>query len=534
MKPLTLIYVALAFSIGVSIPDAAAQNAQEKNEQPRRITISFLPTELTFDPHHTYTSTEAQLYTALYEGLVTYHPLTLEPVPAAASRWEILQGGRLYRFHLRPDGRYWNGDRVTAQHFRDSWKRLLDPDEKAEYSFLFDVVKGAEAYRTGKSEDFGSVGIRAVSDLVLEIELEQPAAHFLKILCHHSFVPIHPRHLRDGGWRSLDSVIGNGPFYIIRRNAGEMTLTRNNLYWDRRNVIPEEIRILFNEDPAEATAMYNRNEIDWLAGGIDLEQVRNRESIVVNPLFATHYWFFVSGKEPWSDPQVRRGLSLLLPWEQLREGQFIPAKSLVPPIPGYPEIQGITAQNVKEGLSILSEAGYPDGVGLPPIEIKIPEGQESQRIARLMGEAWREHLSVEVNVRVFPFSVYYDEAKKRDYTLGTMTWIGDFADPLTFLQMWTGDSNLNDPGYRNPEFDRLVRRSLSETGTERYETLAEAERIIIDSGAVLPISHTPAVNIIDADFITGWYPNPLDIHPMKFLRFGSVTNLPWSTIRLEK
>jgi peptide/nickel transport system substrate-binding protein/oligopeptide transport system substrate-binding protein len=121
--------------------------------------------------------------------------------------------------------------------------------------------------------------------------------------------------------------------------------------------------------------------------------------------------------------------------------------------------------------------------------------------------------------------------KGTDYTLGTLTWIGDFADPLTFLQMWTSDSNLNDSRYADEEFEDYIKRSMSEGGEERYKTLSEAEQFLLSQGVVLPISHQPAWNVIDLSAIGGWYPNPLDIHPFKFLNF-QVQKLPRGIARV--
>ena len=116
---------------------------EEEKEVPEFV-VSFYDTTIHFNPIHTFTATEAQVYNAVYEGLVSYHPLTMEPVPAVASRWEISPDGRTYRFFLRPDARYWNGEQVLASHFREAWLKILDPEEEAAYSFLFDVIKGAE------------------------------------------------------------------------------------------------------------------------------------------------------------------------------------------------------------------------------------------------------------------------------------------------------------------------------------------------------------------------------------------------------
>jgi ABC-type oligopeptide transport system substrate-binding subunit len=127
---------------------------------------------------------------------------------------------------------------------------------------------------------------------------------------------------------------------------------------------------------------------------------------------------------------------------------------------------------------------------------------------------------------VLPFSAYFDSLKKGDYDVGSSTWIGDFADPYTFLQMWRKDSNLNDAGNNDAEFENLIDKSMGEEGSKRWRTLSEAEEILLKHGTVLPISYSFAVNIIDVSEIDGWYENVLDIHPFKYLSFKSFRPLP--------
>ncbi len=107
-----------------------------------------------------------------------------------------------------------------------------------------------------------------------------------------------------------------------------------------------------------------------------------------------------------------------------------------------------------------------------------------------------------------------------------MPRIGDFADPYTFLQMWLADSNLNDARYNDPEYEEIVARSMTQEGAERWKTLAEAEKLLIEGGTVLPISYTPALNVIDTNEIEGWFPNPLDIHPFKYFSYAAFRPLP--------
>jgi len=496
-------------------------------EEKKELTVNFSSTRINFDPLHTFTTTEAQLYTAIYEGLVNYNPVNLNPVPAVAKNWDISDDGKVYRFYLRSDARYWDGTYVSARHFRDAWMRQLDPKEKAEYSFLFDIIKGAQDYRLGKINNPDEVGIRVISDSVLEVELEHPASYFLKILCHHSFVPIHPDFLKGKSPGTSGAIPGNGPFYVINRTDNELTLVKNKLYWDADNVEITDLKIIFNDDPVETTRQFNQGKIDWVASGIAVDQVEDRNTLVLNPLFATSYFYFNCTSPAIDNPEVRRGLALLLPWDQIRsrEYMYVPTSTLIPKIQDYPDVKGIDKQDVEEGHAVLEKAGYGEGKGLPTIIIKIPDGGESRRIAGLMADAWRKELEVKVDVEEYDYSVYYDELKKPGYTLGTVTWIGDFPDPLTFLQMWTTESNLNDAGYSDREFDALVNQSMRESGKERYETLGRAEELLLQRGVVLPISHSPAINLIDIEDIEGWYPNTLDIHPFKYIRF-SVPRIP--------
>jgi oligopeptide transport system substrate-binding protein len=504
---------ALALALLASLPWGMSADAPV---QPRELVIVYSPKQLTLDPARIYTTMESELSTALYEGLMSYHPLTMEPVLGVASNWEVSSDLKTYRFTLREDALYSNGDPVLAQDFRDSWMRVIDPKTQAEYSFLFDVIKGARAYRNGQQAE---VGIRVVSDRVLEVELEKPAGHFLKLLCHMAFAPVHSSYRQRQGWDADPYLIGNGPFFLAERSAGELLLKKNRLYWDAKKVELDAIRIRMMDDPAEVSREFNAGKVQW-ATTWDTEALTDRSKIIFHPLFATSYFYFVCASPPWNDARVRRGLALLLPWSQIRsEDTLLPTSRLVPAIPGYPAQAGIEATDESEALELLQEAGYPGGKGLAEAVIKIPEGEDVQRIAQLMSDTWTKQLGLKVRLVPYPYEVYLKEVKKTDYTLGTVTWIGDYPDPLTFLQMWTSGSNLNDARFSDREFDELLDSSVSQEDEQRYATLGRAESILLEGAVVLPINHGAAFALIDLNQVEGWFPNVLNIHPFKYLRF---------------
>jgi len=489
------------------------------------LTVAFSAGPLELDPRKSYSADEAQLFTALYEGLFSYNPLSLQPVPAAAERWTLSDDKRVWTFTLREGLRYWNGDTLKADHFRDAWLSLIDPRRESPYSSLFDLIAGARDYRLGKNADPESVGIEAPDGRTLIIRLTEPASFFASMLCHHSFSPVHPDMLAVEDWTG-GAPISNGPYYIVERQPDRLILARNELYWDSKRVAFKRLTIRFAQDGAEAASLWDSGEARWVAGEIDLDALRDAGGISVNAMFATHYYFIRSVAAPWNDKRVRRALSLALPWEEIRKDHYLPATTLIFPIPGYPKIEGVGPTDIAGAQALLAEAGYPEGVGMPETVLRITPAPEAARIAGLMAQAWKEQLRIPVRIEVVPYDDYFDSLKKDGYTVGSTTWIGDFADPYTFLQMWLRDSNLNDAGYDDGAYEALIEKSMAQEGEERWQTLSEAEKLLLDEGTVLPISYTPAVNIIDMNELDGWYPNPLDIHPFKYLIYAAYRPLP--------
>jgi len=488
------------------------------------LVIAFSRAQVQLDFRKSYLATEAQLFTALYEGLFSYHPITMEPVAAAASRWELSEDRRQWTFTIRENARFSNGDPLRAEDFRASWLSTIDPERNAPYSSMFDIIEGARDFRLGNAgvED---VGIFAPNDWTLVVRLNSPVSFFPSMLCHHSFNPIHPSMLHEENW-SERWPITNGPFYIEEKNEDRIVFARNPYYWDAARVALNRIVIRFVDTGAEASALWNSGEVRWIHGAVCFETLMDRSNIQVNAMFATHYYFIRSAREPWGDYRLRRALALVLPWEEIREGHFLPAPTLIFPIPGYPAVQGLDAVNVEEARRLFAEAGFAGGAGLPELVIRIPPSPESQRIAGLMAAAWLEYLGARSRIDIVPFAQYLESLRRDDYDVGSVTWIGDFADPWTFLKMWSRDSNLNMAGHADDDFEALMERSMTEEGAERWETLAEAEALLLYRGNVLPISFSPALNIIDLNEIQGWYPNVLDIHPFKYMRFRELRPLP--------
>ncbi len=481
--------------------------------------IAVEDSDFEMNPLHAFVATEAQIFTGLYEGLVGYNPLTLAPVPGVASRWDVLEDGTLYRFHVRPDARYDNGDPVLAAHFRDTWIALLALGDEAAYGSLFDDIVGARDFRRGRLQDPDQIGITVVDDRTLEVRLRRRTPHFAELLSHHSFGPLHPdvRDIRD--LRDPATHIGNGPFRLVSFDGSGIVMDRNEYYWASDSVSMDRIVYERFAEARSATNLFFDGEIDWNTGLIAFDGDFDSTDLVVNPLFATTFYFIRSEVEPWSDERVRRALALALPWDEIRSPDvfFTPTSRLVPEIPGYPLPEVIAERNRDEALELLADAGFPDGNGLPDPLIRIPGG-DSARVAAIMRDSWNDAFGVETIIETVSYPDYFARASEPEVTVGILSWIGDFTDPLTFLKLWVSESTLNEAGFVSEEYDMLIEDASGMEGATRFARMSEAESLLLRTGTILPVSHAAAFNLINLELFEGWFPNPLDIHPVRYLR----------------
>jgi len=207
------------------------------------------------DPQQALFSNEAQIHTALYEGLFTYDPQSLEPVRALAQSWERSADKKVYRFTIRQNARWSDGKPIGAEDFVRSWLRMLDLN--ADYATFFDVIAGAKDYRTGRDRNPEHVGIKAIDPRTLEVTLLRPVAYFTRLLCHHSFSVVHPSMLSVKDWRTAIPYPVNGPYKPVSMTDTELVLEKNDQYWDAQNVSIPTLRMMFTDDDASVTSLFN-------------------------------------------------------------------------------------------------------------------------------------------------------------------------------------------------------------------------------------------------------------------------------------
>lgn len=480
-------------------------------------------------PHCAYNADEAQILSALFEGLFYYDPFNLDPVPAIAESWTVSKDGLEWRFTLRSNASFENGDPITASVIRDSWIQLLDPNLMAPYASLLDSVQGVLEYRTGRNNDKSALGIIAADAQTLIVNLSVRAEHLPKILCHHAFSAVHPEDLKRVMTdldRKENPPISSGAFKVSSINEDSILLEKNTAYWDAKSVLLPSVQLVISDDADALTAQFNRGEIQWLASSVTIARVLDGKAIHINPMFATEYFFFRTTWGSGAHKNIRLALLKAVPWAEIRSNYLIPAKTLVFPITGYPEITGISGGSLEEAKKILADAGYTETYEHEPLVITIPNADAFISLAEVLQKAW-EPLGFTVIIRTTPYGDYYSSLRKNDYTVGITSWIGDFADPLSFLEMFRPESTLNDSGWINEAYEKLIIDASGITDAEsRYAKLAEAESLLLNEGIILPIAHNPSFNIINTGEIGGWFTNALDIHPFKFIKFIPQKPLP--------
>lgn len=478
-------------------------------------------------PQKAYNADEAQILLALYEGLFVYDPYSLEPIPALAESWTLSKDSLTWTFTIRKNARFQNGDPITAQTFKTAWLNLLSPQEEAPYASLLDPIVGAMQYRTGVEKDPNTVGINTDGDRTLIVKLQSPAEHLPKILCHHAFSAIHSSNLSSKleSTKVGQTLVSSGPYILKSYSDSQILLEKNNLYWDESQVAIPSIKLILSDNAKELTQSYNQGDIHWLSGAANIERILDSTTIHISPMFATEYFFFRTTWGTGADATIRKALLLAISWDELRASYLIPASTLLYPIPGYPEISGLSTKNIEEAKKLLKDAQI-SIESTAPIYISIPESQNYSYLASILKSNW-EQLGFTVSIETKKYSDYYGSLRNNTYTVGITSWIGDFADPLSFLEMFRAESSLNDSGWNNDQFEKLLSEALAQKNrNDRYSKFAEAEKVLLSEAVIIPLSHNPSVNIIDVDYISGWYANALDIHSFKFLKFVQKKALP--------
>jgi ABC-type oligopeptide transport system substrate-binding subunit/ABC-type transporter Mla MlaB component len=456
----------------------------------------------TLDPGLAGDNFSAVVVDQLFSGLVELSP-EMGVVPDVARSWEMLDEGRRYIFHLRDDVRWSDGVRVTAGDFEFAWKRVLNPAASTQEANLLYDIKEARAYHEGHVSDPDLIGVRAVDEDTLVVELEGPTGYLPYLLCLWTTFPV-PRHVVEAqgtAWTELENLVSNGPFRLVASERGEsMILERNPTYHGRSSGNLQQVALWFRgTDPGGWLQMYEENRLDVLVlQGLvpltDWERGRQRhagEFLSIADL-ATYYIGFDVRRPPFDDPRVRQAFALATDREALAHvtlrGFAFPATGgFVPPgMPGHSPGIGLP-YDPEQARLLLAEAGYPGGRGLPELEVLSADTPPVVSAVVGLQTQWLHNLGVEITWKHLSWGEFLHRLLRESPHMWYMGWLADYPDPDDFLRVaeWrlTG-------GWRHELYDRLIEgaRRATDQG-ERMRMYQEAEPILIQEAVIIPLCH---------------------------------------------
>ena len=458
----------------------------------------------TLDPAKSTALTESNVELALFEGLTRLDEHE-QPQPAAAKSWDISPDGTEYTFHLR-DNLLWNdGTPLTAHDFEYAWKRVLDPQTASENAYMMYPLNNGEAFfKQEVSAD--QVGVKALDDKTLYVKLKAPITYFLNLTAFHAYYPV-PRHIVEKDpeiWAANDKIISNGPFILTHWiHSNQLQFVKNDKYWDKDKVKLENMQWPISESQSTRVSMVESGQANITVEPPISEQERlTKEGLFkMSPYLGSYYYSFNTQKAPFDNPLVRKAFSMAVDREKLVnnviKGGKEPAYAWVPPGLNNPitkqdfrrEGGNLVEYNPQKARELLSEAGYPNGEGLPPITILYNTNEMHKAVAEVIQAMWKENLNVNVELLNQESKVYLDARNTGNFQVARASWIGDYADPMTFMDVYLDENN--DGQYHNPLYNDLVRKAQNTNNQEiRMQAMHEAEKILMDDAVVLPIYYT--------------------------------------------
>ena len=486
------------------------------------------------DPHIVTGVPEHHILISLCEGLTIPNPFDNENLPGAAESWTVSDDGKVYIFKLRKNGRWSNGDPVTADDFVWSWQRILTASLGSQYPDMLYYLEGAQEYHTGQNNDFSSVGVKALDSHTLEVKLKAPTPFFTGLLSHYSTWPVHKETVlkhgsiddRNGEWTRPGNFVCNGAFNLKSWELNnKIVVEQNPMYWDASTVRLNEIHyypvsnVMTEDRMFRAGQLHVTSTLPSQKCPVYIEE--GNPDLRIDPYMGTYFYRLNTTNPYLNDVRVRKALAYSIDRKLLVEkvtkcGQ-IPAYSFTPP--GSNGYEPTTSIPFDPALAkeLLAEAGYDSENQFPKLEILFNTNEDHRKVALAIQQMWQQNLGIEVELVNQDWKVYLSREMVGDFQVSRAGWIGDYEDPNTFLDLMRPNRGNNKTGWENEAYDTLVAKANSTNDqTLRYQLLDEAEKILIENMPVIPLYTYVRSYQLSPD-VKGYNPHILDHHHPKFI-----------------
>jgi oligopeptide transport system substrate-binding protein len=462
----------------------------------------------------------------LFEGL-TRTDAAGEAAPGVAERWEQSADGLRWTFHLRADARWSNGERVTAQDFVYGWRRVVDPKTASQSAQQLAPVANALEIASGKLPP-EELGISAPDERTVEVRLVTPTGYFPYLVTNSYYYPqpagTIEKHGR--GWTRPENIVGNGAFVLeSQRINGATVLRRSDTYWDAAAVRLKHVSYFPVSDYGSATARFLAGDLDstdgFLVDDVDRLRARLGDQVRLAPYLGTVMLGMNVSRPPFDSAKLRRAMTLAIDRDvissKLMHGLFVAANGMVAPLPDYPGVppdwQSLSMeQRLQEARSLYAEAGYSKQNPLR-VALNYPTNTpDTKRVLEALTAMWRANLGAEVQLANNEWRVFQQNRHERLYDLYWYSWIGDFPDASTFLNMVRIGNGENSPQYADASYEAAMDAAArSVDDAVRLAHYAEAEKILNEAVIVLPIYYYQSRHLVRG-YVHGMQDNVVDRH----------------------
>ena len=486
----------------------------------------------TLDPHRAEGVPASNVLRDLFEGLVMEDP-SGRYIPGAAESWSLSKDAKTYIFKMRENGKWSNGDDVTAEDFVYGLRRSVDPITLSNYSSMLYPIKNARDIVLGKKKP-ETLGVRAEGPDTLIIELEEPTPYFLSLLTHSTTYAAHRPTLEEFGaqFTRPGKLVGNGAFKLEEwRVQSHIKLTRNREYWDDKNTVLEEVYYYPIDDVNSSFKRYRAQELDFTETVLaeQLPWIRQclPQDLKLAPYFGSYYYGFNNTQPPFKDkPKLRTALSMAIDRAVITDiilgaGQ-IPAYSLVPPVKTFTAVPADWAEwtqeeRNKEAQKLYRTSGFSKESPLE-VEILYNTSENHKRIALAIAAMWKQTLGVKTTLRNQEWKVFLQTRRlKQNTQVYRAGWIGDYDDPYTFSQLLHSENEMNHPGYSSKEYDELINLAATKNaGEERLDILRQAERTMLEDMPIIPLYFYVSSHLVKP-WVLGLEGNVMDHHYSKYV-----------------
>ena len=537
MKMRNIVAAAMAGALAVSLAacgssastgaaSATGEAADAAEAGSNGFTVQLGPNPETLDPALNAAVDGANTLITIEEPLLIIDENN-EVKPGQAENYEVSDDGLTWTFHMR-DGLKWSdGSDLTAADFEYSFKRLASPDTAAPYAET--VVGMIDGYQdaignpdedgnTTTDPDWDALNVHASEDgKTLTVQLSYPCSYFDKLASFVATSPVQQATVEANGdaWcTEPDTYVCNGPYMITEWTPSErIVLSKNPYYvggWDSSKIVSDTITLLLLEDSSASYAAYNSGEAQ-LVKDVPTDEIpsltraEDGGDFYLDEIMGTYYISLNDQEEPFTDVRVRKALSLAIDRDYvantIMQGIYTPATALVGPgivdengyfmdnaNGGEPYISDDYEANLEEAKSLLAEAGYPDGEGFPTITYSANDAGYHIPVAEYLQQAWGE-LGITMNIDKVEWSSFIPMRRAGDYDISRNGWSMDYNDPSNMLELFTTNNGNNDGKYANSEFDQVIEDSRVADKTTHFEKLHEAEDILMNDAACIPVAY---------------------------------------------